>query len=325
MKNKKTIQVFALICSILLSIISCEDHLIPPMIERKLEVTTEIPDSSSHIAIKCKGTVTSFGNESIIDRGFEWGNIDSSKSNYNTVYSNDTTNIFKAWINGLTPENTYYIRAFALSNTKYYYGEYKYITTCKDSTCFEDLDTIDHPVVYKPNIYIYPKSKIQLTVKIDFPLGGNVVKSIPEYGNGWNVTVSPNGEIDNKYTYLFYESEQPNIWQNESGWIIKKTDLQAFFETNLKSYGFSNQEIKDFTDYWIPRFNSYEYFTIYPQTNELIDKAISINYSVVPDKILRLFYVVKTSQDLPLVKLKQPIIKPFERTGYYITEWGVIL
>ncbi len=61
-------------------------------------------------------------------------------------------------------------------------------------------------MVLKPNIYIYPENETQLMVELDFPLGGNVVTSIPQYENGWNVTIDTNGLIDNSYSYLFYES-----------------------------------------------------------------------------------------------------------------------
>jgi hypothetical protein len=93
----------------------------------------------------------------------------------------------------------------------------------------------------------------------------------------------------------------------------------------LASYGFSDQEIIDFIDYWIPLFKDKEYYTIYPQTNVEIDQVISINFSTSPDKILRLFYLVKGSDNKPIIELEKPIIPAFERTGFYVAEWGVLL
>ena len=180
--------------------------------------------------------------------------------------------------------------------------------------------------VYKPNIYIYPIENIQLLVNLDFPLGGEVITSIPDYGNGWNVLVDTNGLIDNYYNYLFYESKQPDVWQKNNGWIIQQTDLESFFTENMTKYGFYGAEIQDFIEYWIPRLNDFEYYEIYPQTSEIIIDVIRLNFSTSPDNLLRLFYVVKGFDNLPTHTLIAPIIDTtFKRENYFVTEWGVIL
>ncbi len=178
----------------------------------------------------------------------------------------------------------------------------------------------------KPNIYIYPEQNIQLTVKLNFPIGGRVLVSIPEYGNGWNVSVDTSGLINSYYSYLFYESTQPDIWQRNNGWIIKKSELESFFRANMTDYGFYGQEIQDFIEYWIPRLDNYSYYNIYPQTKNLINNAIELGFSLEPDNFLRLFYVIKGIDDMPNYNLTKPVIdNSFERDGFFITEWGVIL
>lgn len=195
----------------------------------------------------------------------------------------------------------------------------------ESDTCTKAPDSIVVPIeVYKPNIYIYPKERINLNVKIEFPKGGNVIKSIPLYENSWNVNVDKSGKIDNTYDYLFYESIQPDNWQYNTGWIINKDSLCRFFQVNMIEYGFNNNEIKDFTDYWIPIFNKFDYYLVYPQERKEIERLIQINFSIVPDNFLRLFYAVKgvTKKN----EIKNHIIdKTFKRNGYYVTEWGVIL
>ena len=47
-----------------------------------------------------------------------------------------------------------------------------------------DPDERKGNIAYKPNIYIYPTETIQLDVLISFPLEGNIINSIPAYGNG---------------------------------------------------------------------------------------------------------------------------------------------
>lgn len=180
-------------------------------------------------------------------------------------------------------------------------------------------------MVYKPNIYIYPEQEVQLLVSLSFPKGGAVTLSIPEYNGGWDVTVDTLGKIDNEYGYLFYESEQPDVWQMQDGWCIERENLQVFFENNLSSYGFSGREITDFTEYWIPRFQDSEYYTVFPQTETLINSVIELSFSETPDNILRLFYVVSESDEDISDQLNKPSIASFNREGYFVTEWGVIL
>lgn len=179
-------------------------------------------------------------------------------------------------------------------------------------------------MVRKPNIYIYPGENTQLTVKLTFPMGGEIVTSIPEYGTGWNISVDQNGLIDNTYSYLFYESIQPNIWQKDEGWIIEKMELETFFRDNMIEYGFEGQEIEDFIDYWIPRLDDFLYYSVFPQTSEIIDNVIELEFSKQPDNMLRLFYVVKGYNQIQ-EELIEPTIDSFNREGYFVTEWGVIL
>lgn len=197
--------------------------------------------------------------------------------------------------------------------------------SCKpDDDPEPDCDTC--VVVYKPNIYIYPNENIQLTVELEFPLGGKVLTSIPDYGEGWNITVDTNGLINHNYNYLFYESEQPDVWQKDNGWIIPQSDLEVFFRENMSKYGFHGNEINDFIEYWIPKFNDFEYYAVYPQTFEIINEAIRISFSNPPDNLLRLFYVVEGRNKLNGPLLTDPIIDlNFKRENYFVTEWGVIL
>jgi PKD repeat protein len=187
-------------------------------------------------------------------------------------------------------------------------------------------DTIAKPLydeimVYKPNIYIYPLVQTRLCVQLSFPMGGNIVESTPEYTNGWCVNIEPNGRINNQFDYLFYESKQPNVFQYEEGWCVSQANLKSFFEKNMALYNFSSAEIKDFINYWIPLLTKDNYYCIYPQTNVIIDKIIQLDFSARTDKIHRLFYGVVGTNEFS--KLIEPKILPFERTGFYVVEWGV--
>jgi hypothetical protein len=47
-----------------------------------------------------------------------------------------------------------------------------------------------------------------------------VVQSEPEYSDGWQVTVEPDGTIDGRYGYLFYEAEVPRRYTPAGGWSV---------------------------------------------------------------------------------------------------------
>lgn len=180
------------------------------------------------------------------------------------------------------------------------------------------------PHTRKPNIYIYPASIRSMSVKIVFPVGGTIIKSIPEYMDGWNITVTPNGRINNQFDYLFYESINPDMFQYSSGWVVKRDSLLQFFTNNLSRVGFYENEIYDFIEYWIPRLMERPYYIIYPQFSDNINKVIRLSFSIEPDNVLRLFYVIKAANYSSII-LNTPIIPKFERKGFVVTEWGVVM
>ena len=196
--------------------------------------------------------------------------------------------------------------------------------SCKD-TPTEPVDISDSTYVdvRKPNLYIYPEQTLSLSVKIDFPNGGKVTESIPTYNNSWDITVTPNGRINNNYDYLFYECDVPDLTQKEYGWVIKTTELENFFNNNLSLSGFNQKEVSDFIEYWIPLLTNYNYYEIYPQYKTQLDEMIDIEFSDIPNNFFRLHYVIigiDNDKQLPVPQIESAI-----REKYYAVEWGVIL
>ncbi|MCF3111730.1 hypothetical protein LL912_23280 [Niabella sp. CC-SYL272] len=180
------------------------------------------------------------------------------------------------------------------------------------------------PVVYKPNIYIYPLKETDLRVRLSFPQGGSVIASIPAYHTGWNVSVAPSGKINGQYDYLFYESRQPDQWQKHAGRVVSRDSLQHFFEADMAACQFKPNEISDFIDYWIPRLKDAPYYAVYPQEKPVIEKLIQLHFSEQPDAMLRLFYLVK-ALDRPVQLLPYTKKETVRRKGFHVAEWGVIL
>jgi len=191
-------------------------------------------------------------------------------------------------------------------------------------TAYFDNDTTDHGdmVVKKPNIYVYPNEKMTLDIQINFPHGGEIIESIPEYNSGWEIEVIPSGLINNHFRYLFYEARIPALLQKEFGWEVEGAHLSSFFQGNMKALLFSPQEIDDFIDYWIPLLDMSKSYVIYPSFNEDLEDVIELGFSVEPDNLIRVFYIIEEQQsDKPIEPPQLPL---FKREGFVVLEWGVI-
>jgi hypothetical protein len=195
---------------------------------------------------------------------------------------------------------------------------------CEDNSTDPNYRDTTDVVARKPNLYIYPDETLELSIQLDFPKGGEIIESIPSYYNSWEITVEPNGTINELYDYLFYECRMPNLTQKETGWVVKTENLKEFFLNNLEKSGFNQYEIIDFIDYWIPIINEYKYYEVYPQYKTIIDKLIKINFSVDPDNFYRLFYLI-IGRDDDNLSMAKPIIKTAKRENYFSMEWGVII
>ncbi|HSA32356.1 MAG TPA: carboxypeptidase-like regulatory domain-containing protein [bacterium] len=215
-------------------------------------------------------------------------------------------------------------------------GDYKFQFTDMDMMLYDeavsttgpgdylDLRIMAEAQVDKPNIYLYPPETIDVSVTLGFPQGGFVTTSIPAYGDGWEVTVTPDGIVDDVYGYLFYEAQTPDLSQYREGWTIATEELEQFFRGNLAAYGFAGREIEDFIDWWIPRLTDGPCYDIYPQTSADIDPLITLDIIPAPDSVQRLFYTVRATGDCA-AHLDTPVIESFIRDGFTVLEWGVIL
>jgi hypothetical protein len=304
----------------------------------KLIITNAEDNTVGGIVTSMSGTFeTTFqlsDDDSVINKGICWSTDLDFDHTSNAVYDNSLTRSISATVDNFPLNEIIHVKAFVQTQYETTYGEAVIFDTNPvividpndDTINIDPIDPGDHVIVYKPNVYLYPEETTQLQVNLSFPQGGSVVESIPDYNTGWDVSVEPSGLIDGSYTYLFYESSQPNKWQKSEGWILEQSELHAFFEKNMKEYGFEGEEIVDFTDYWMPLFADKQYYVVYPQVADIINTLITLNISEQPDNLLRLFYVVHGYDTLPELNLEKPVVdKGFKREGYFVTEWGVIL
>jgi len=188
----------------------------------------------------------------------------------------------------------------------------------------KETDTTGGPIFRKPNLYLYPTERQAISVKLDFPHGGRILESVPSYGSGWFVQVEPSGLINGLYRYLFYEAQVPDRYQYSEGWVVQGDSLARFFNHVLQQAGFTEAEIRDFTQYWMPLLDSKEQYEIYPQERWKLDELVPFEVSPAPDSILRFALVIQTVRSVPPV-LSEPRLAQVSRTGFVLAEWGVVL
>lgn len=178
-------------------------------------------------------------------------------------------------------------------------------------------------VLSKPNIYLYPETDTAVSVSLEFPSKGYVTVSDPEYGNGWNVSIKPDGTIDGEYRFLFYEADVPSFFQHSAGWRVDRGELEIFFRTDLSEVGFNDAEIEDFMEYWVERMISCDAYDIFPQTNIELDRRVILKIEPAPDLLVRYAYIASCADGPKLFPDPGPH-RPVERTGFSVFEWGVI-
>ncbi len=208
----------------------------------------------------------------------------------------------------------------------------------------------DPYITGKPNIYLYPETETDVHVWLCFVGEGWMTASEPAYIQGWDVTVTPEGRItayepvyfidpetgehwgigargepSGEYDYLFYEGALGGPGQLDRGWLVDRDELGEFFTENLAAHGFQGREIDDFGEFWVPRLTDRPLYAVYPQLGEDYEKLVSMAVFPEPDGVLRLVYAIRGLYGELDYKLTEPEIPPFEREGFTVVEWGVIL
>lgn len=194
-------------------------------------------------------------------------------------------------------------------------------TACRplDPNCLE----LDFDRVIKPNIYLYPEEERAVSVRLDPLAPGALTVTIPEYGAGWDVTAAPDGLIDGTWGFLFYEADIVPQYQTDEGWAVAFEDLRAWMEDVLPRYGLNETEVADFVDYWTEHLPPFPYYLFFPQDQAICDRLVPLRVDPAPDSVLRIWFHIVGAYgafDLP-----EPEIAPFERQGFTVTEWGILV
>jgi hypothetical protein len=174
------------------------------------------------------------------------------------------------------------------------------------------------PGIKKPAIYLYPSETTNVNVMLS--LNGFITKSEPYYKNGWNVTAEPNGIINGKYDYLFYEAQLYKLDLPQEGWVVAYRNLEQWFDTQLPLLGLNKKETSQFKEYWIKELPLANYYEIKLLNTEFLDDNMSLIINPQPDTVIRLnFYFKPIDQNY---NHPEPQIKTSTRKGFTVVEWG---
>jgi hypothetical protein len=180
----------------------------------------------------------------------------------------------------------------------------------------------------KPVIYLYPQHEGAFTVKVN-PNGG-FTQTIPEYGDGWQVTATPDSKITDsrtgeEYPYLYWEGINTGIPDISEGWIVAKANVDSFLRDTLARLGLNEKEIADFKEYWVPRFREegFEQYKIMflPQAEFDFLSPLSVTGDEIPHNIIRvMMYAQPAEEGETLPEQILPETPP--RYGFTVVEWG---
>jgi hypothetical protein len=170
----------------------------------------------------------------------------------------------------------------------------------------------------KPAIYLYPTEDSPVKVRLE--INGKMTKSVPDYGEEWQVFAAKSGIIDSKYDYLFYEAKLRRLELPKEGWVVKYSDLISWFDTNLPKMGLNEKEKQQFEEYWLGKLPESAYYEIKLFDEAFLRENMNLLISPQPDTVIRLEFYFKPLKEK--VSLPEPSIATPERIGFTVVEWG---
>ena len=179
----------------------------------------------------------------------------------------------------------------------------------------------------KPVIYLYPTKDTNL--KIEVAPNGGLTKTIPEYGNGWEVTAHPTGKITDRktgkiYDYLFWEGIGMQYPTPTEGFVVATKDLSTFFDETLPKLGLAGREIADFKEYWVARLqNTGKPYALVSFMSPL-DFAALAPVAITgqqPTSTIRVMMTAK-ALDAKISIPQQKLLPAPVRKGFIYAEWG---
>lgn len=179
-------------------------------------------------------------------------------------------------------------------------------------------------IVRKPAIYLYPPSRQEVIVKVDFQGSLTHINPAFKYDSSWQVIAHPDGQLlvdQSQLRYLFWEGKYPDV--NElsypEGFCVSGSKLGEQLEQYLKDRLLTDAEIQDFVTYWVSELSQYPFVSM-RIADQFIEKIAPLAIQPQPDVLIRVFCLFKGL--LTPTKLQKPQVRKVPRKGFVVVEWG---
>ena len=149
--------------------------------------------------------------------------------------------------------------------------------------------------------------------------------TIPEIGDGWNVSATPDSQITDLgtgevYDYLFWEAEYYDMNKPVEGFVVEREELETFFQEKLSFLGLSDREIADFNEFWLEQLVDYPFYKISFIPQDELDRVFPLTIEPAPDTTIRVYFVHEGLEERIVVDPQ--VLEPRNRTGSSAIEWG---
>ena len=175
----------------------------------------------------------------------------------------------------------------------------------------------------KPVIYLYPEEQTDVSVQVNFPLGGELTCTYPEYNEGWDVSAMSDGTLydanGDEYYCLYWEGKGAADFDMSKGFCVAGADTAIFLREKLMYIGLTAREANEFIIYWLPKMQDNPYNIITLHTDDYA-RSVPLTVSPAPDTQIRVFMTYYSS-DTP-VDIPEQELPHYERNGFTLVEWG---
>jgi hypothetical protein len=192
-----------------------------------------------------------------------------------------------------------------------------------------DITIID--VCDKPVIYLYSEEELNAEIGLKTTMDLSFIYPSFSHETTWEVTVSEQGisTSTGKYPYLFWEAKTENLAYMEEeeiivGDFVKTDTLISYLEHTLAKIGLNSTEQADFITYWGPRMSQYNYVIAQFNIDDYVSYLAQLEVTPQPEAQLRLFMLFTGFETNPNIDVVPNYlgVKPFERDGFTLLEWG---
>ncbi len=185
--------------------------------------------------------------------------------------------------------------------------------------------------VDKPVIYAYSEKALDFILNLKTE--GELTFTYPKItaDNSWKMKIGENGNLISadgaEFPYLFWEAKQDasslDLSKTSSNETIAGKDLVPYFEKELSKLGFNAKEKTDFITYWCPKFINSNMVQVQFFVDDNCSVIGEMNIDPKPDNLRRIYVLFRADSKINTDFNSKPLnLKPFDRKGFTVLEWG---